>query len=84
MAVRGEISFATVVALQDEGDALLLKQQVCVVDLEQVTDCDTCSIILLIGWLRLAKKHRISLSFKNISSQISQLASVHGVAELLA
>lgn len=83
MAVKGELSHVTVMKLQEEGNALLLQQSKCDIDLAQVTNCDTCSIILLIGWLRLANKRGISLSFKNISSQIKHLAFVHGVAELL-
>jgi ABC-type transporter Mla MlaB component len=83
MAVEGELTFSTVTALQSKGNALLIQQPRCVIDLAQVTKCDTCSIILLIGWLRLANKRGISLSFKHISSQMRHLASVHGVAKLL-
>jgi ABC-type transporter Mla MlaB component len=83
MVVSGELSFATVMGLQAAGDAVLMRQRQCEVDLAQVTQCDTCSIILLIAWLRLANERGISLSFKNVSSQIKHLASVHGVTELL-
>lgn len=83
LMVSGRVTFDTVVALQAKGDCLLVNHPKCVIDFEQVTHGDTCSIILLIGWLRLAKQHGISLSFKNISRQIRCLASVHGVKDLL-
>jgi phospholipid transport system transporter-binding protein len=54
------------------------------VDLAGVSDSDSAGLALLIEWLRLAKDAQRPIHFANIPGQISALARISEVDDLLA
>ncbi len=53
------------------------------IDLSEVTDVDTATISLLFEWLRTANAHKCKITFANLPQNLSSLATLYGVVELL-
>jgi phospholipid transport system transporter-binding protein len=54
------------------------------VDLAGVSDGDSSGLALLIEWLRQAKESKRQINFSNVPGQISALARISEVDELLS
>lgn len=54
-----------------------------VIDLAQVTEVDSASISLLMEWQRQARAQKCALVFKQLPANLSALAEVYGVQELI-
>lgn len=82
--VSGELSFASVPALLEQGNALLAGRGARIqIDLVGVTRADSAGLALLIEWLRVARHHRTSIEFRNIPPQMLAIARVSGLDGLL-
>jgi phospholipid transport system transporter-binding protein len=53
------------------------------IDLAQLTAVDSAAVATLLAWRRAAKARGVSLSYKNIPANLSSLADLYGVADLL-
>jgi len=54
------------------------------IDLAGVSDSDSSGLALLLEWLRLAKESKREISFVNVPGQISALARISEVEDLLS
>lgn len=84
LQVSGELSFATVPALLEQGAALLAGRGDRIrLDLGGVTRADSAGLALLIEWLRLARRRRAEVEFSNIPPQMLAIARVSGIEDVL-
>ncbi len=79
--LSGELSFATVGALLVEFAQRADSSPPKVLDLCDVTRTDSAGLALLIEWLKQTKE--ISITFRNLPTQMLNLADVSGVQDML-
>ena len=65
--------------VQKNGD----KDTPYMVDLSKVETVDSAAVSLLLAWVRQAQRHGIALSFINVPQNLSSLANLYGVVDLL-
>ena len=53
------------------------------IDLAQVEAVDSSAVSLLLAWLREARRNKLTLTFTHIPDNLTSLARLYGVAELL-
>ncbi len=80
----GSLHFSTVSALLAAGLDAIDAGQAAVIDLAGVAASDSSALALLIEWLSVAKATGKELRYENIPTQLSQLARLSEVEELLA
>jgi anti-anti-sigma factor len=73
--LRGELSFATVNKLLEGADSLISKE---ILDLSEVTRCDSAGIALLLELQRRAQRAGRKLQLTGASAQLKQL--IHSYA----
>jgi phospholipid transport system transporter-binding protein len=84
LTVNGELTFAAVPDLLEQGAALLAMHSAPVrVDLGGVTRADSAGLALLIEWLRLARARRADIEFRNVPPQMLAIARVSGLDSVL-
>jgi phospholipid transport system transporter-binding protein len=84
LTVSGELSFATVPALLEQGSVLLAGCGERIrLDLGGVTRADSAGLALLIEWLRIARRRRAVIEFRNIPPQMLAIARVSGLDSVL-
>lgn len=81
--VIGDVIFSTVPTLNTVGEKYIGTHQEPTFDFSAVKKTDSSAIALLLSWLRGAKKEHKNIHFKNIPSQIIEVAEVCGVSSLL-
>lgn len=79
----GELSFDSVIGLEQKQKELFAGRHALTVDLNAVTRCDSAGLALLVCWLNYARKNNINLSFVNPSQQLLAIAQISGVANIL-
>ena len=82
LRVSGAVTFANAVELCEEG-----KQQLngdTVFDLGSVTEVDSAALSVMFEWRRAAKAKNLQLTFRNLPDSMKSLASLYGVADLVA
>lgn len=80
----GELSFATVPDLLEQGTGVLRGSTGPVtMDLGEVTRSDSAGLALLVAWVRAARGAGVPLSFHNVTPQLRAIAQVSGVDVLL-
>ncbi len=80
--VSGDMTIAHVESLLTESTHLHMARSLDI-DLKEVTDVDTATISLLFEWLRTANEHKCNITFANFPQNLSSLAALYGVVELL-
>ncbi len=81
-AVSGAMTLANAKALLAEGTTLL-SDAVTVFDLGAVTEVDSSGLAVIFGWLREAQRLGKPVSIVNFPENLSSLAEVYGVSDLL-
>lgn len=81
--LRGPITVANVVALLADGDRILTAPEVTV-DLAGVTEVDSAAVSLLLEWRRQATRRGGTIQFVNLPDNLTSLARLYGVTELLS
>lgn len=81
----GELIFTTVTQVYQQSleyfqDSVSVPRSI---DLGRITRVDSAGLALIIGWIRLGKKHDIKIHFQNIPAQMTPLAKLCGVDHLL-
>ena len=80
----GELSFTSVLAALKQSAVLFaLPADKMVFDLAGITKADSAGLALLLEWLRLAGQAGVDLHYVNLPSQLSAMAHVVGVDEIL-
>jgi len=81
-SVRGPITINNVVALLVHGKELFTGPEVTV-DLNGVTEVDSAAVSLLLEWRREAGRHGRVIHFVNLPVNLTSLAKLYGVTEML-
>jgi len=82
--IEGELSFNTVKALLNQSKKLfLVKTKHIEIDLSKVKYSDSSGLTLLIEWQRLAKKHKKTITFKNLPEQLTNIAKLAKLDDIL-
>ncbi|HEB92574.1 MAG TPA: STAS domain-containing protein [Gammaproteobacteria bacterium] len=80
----GELDFDSVSVLADRGRALFSDDGDVQVSLAAVERGNSAGLVLLVDWLREARRRGRNISFTCVPSQLLALARVSGVDELLS
>ena len=83
-ALFGALTFDTVPQLFQQGQQLCAGGAAVALDLAGVERSDSAGLALLVGWTRLARQQKGSITFHNVPAQLLGLARVGGVGQLLA
>lgn len=81
--LRGPVTINNVVALLAQGNGLFTAPEVTV-DLEGITEVDSTAVSLLLEWRREAGRHGRRIHFANLPGNLTSLAKLYGVTELLS
>jgi len=81
--VSGSLDAATVGELLKQSKERFANEKQIEVDFAGVTDGDSAGLALLIEWLRVAKDAGSSLRYNNVPGQITALARISEVDDLL-
>jgi len=79
----GDLSFATVPLAWTHTEALFNDPGPLVLDFAGVTRSDSAALVLLLGWIRLARQRRKEIGYRNLPAQLLAVAQVSGVRDLL-
>lgn len=82
--VSGVLDATTVGELLKQSEERFASVDGLEVDLAGVSDGDSAGLALLIEWLRIAKDAKRSIQFANVPGQISALARISEVEDLLS
>lgn len=82
LRVSGALTLATALALCESGKAQLDADMV--IDLKGVTEVDSTALSVLFEWRRTALQKKLKVSFRNLPDSMVSLASLYGVADLVA
>ncbi|MCB1828026.1 MAG: STAS domain-containing protein [Coxiellaceae bacterium] len=81
LRLEGELTFMTVNKLYDRGPALMDSLQTIIIDLQNVSRCDSSALALLISWQRYASHCSKSITFAHVPQQLLAVAEVCGIKE---
>ncbi len=80
----GDLTFATVAALQQASQRLLTRASgEITIDLSGIRRADSAGLALLVEWLRLAKKQNKRLTLINLPQQLLTMAKTYDLQRLL-
>jgi phospholipid transport system transporter-binding protein len=82
--VAGVLDATTAGALLEQSVARFESSGELDVDLGSVSDADSAGLALLIEWMRLARQRQQLIRFRSVPAQISALARISEVEDLLA
>lgn len=82
-SIQGELSFNTVAQCYPEGQGFIKLYPSLELDLAGVTACDSAGLVLLLAWMRDAKRANKKLYFINIPQKLLDIASMSGLKEFL-
>lgn len=83
LRVTGALEFETVTALAAGADALPWGAGRVVIDLGGVAGADSAGLALLVHWMRLARRRDQALEFRNVPSQLMDMARLSGLDGIL-
>jgi len=85
MRVSGVVDFATVVALERQGEKWLREQapQCCRLDLGGVSRCNSAGTTLLLSWLRAARSVGKDLTVENVPATLRKMLLLAGLEDVL-
>lgn len=79
----GELSFATVPVLLNQGDTVFNGRGQVILDLERVSRADSAGLALLVEWVRRARRGHVPLIIRNMTPQLQAMAKVTGLEQVL-
>ena len=83
--LSGAINFATAPDIEQQGGRLLLATDSAKwrIDLAGITQADSSALAVCLAWVRLARANRKTIIFTAAPIELSALADVCGIGELL-
>ena len=81
--LEGDFTFASVGQIAKTSNRLVLETPDTVIDLAAVSDIDTAGLALLIGWLGMAKREGITLTFRNFPDSLWAIVCASNLDEWL-
>jgi phospholipid transport system transporter-binding protein len=83
LVASGELGFETAAQALSQGDALIRREQACVIDLARVESGASAGVAVLVDWLASAKARGSSLAYEGIPAQMLAIARISNLEELL-
>jgi phospholipid transport system transporter-binding protein len=83
MLVSGHVTIETANALFQEGLKSPQNSNL-VIDFSQLEKVDSAAVSMMLVWVREAQGNNVNLRFAHVPENLSSLAKLYGVAELLA
>lgn len=84
LKVTGEMNKVTVPQLvRDSRSYMSQISGDIVVDLSAVERADSSGLAMLIEWMRMAKKSQRNIQYKNVPTQLMEIAGVSGLQDIL-
>lgn len=81
-SVEGQVTFANAVSILEAGKQQFGKSDLTV-DLKSLQEVDSSALAVLLEWIRHSKTQQIKIKFINIPKNLSSLATLYGVSELI-
>lgn len=82
--IKGELTFNTTKQLLNKSKKLFAaKTDNIEIDLSQITHSDSSALALLTEWQRLATQHKKTIVFKNLPSQLFNIAKLSKLDDIL-
>ena len=81
--VSGDLTFATVAPLLEEGSRLLAGITGPVIDLREVTHCDSAGLALLLEWLDRGQAKGAQIRFRHLPESLLRIARLSNLDSLL-
>ena len=82
LRVSGALTIANATVLCAAGKEELDADMV--IDLAAVTEVDSTALSVLFEWRRAAQQKKLQISFRNLPDSMQSLATLYGVADLVA
>lgn len=82
LVLSGRLTMSTVPALYETGLQHLASDDL-LVDFAKVEAVDSSAVSMLLGWSRAAQAQKRSLRVENMPADLTSLADLYGVAEML-
>ena len=83
IVVAGTLDFSNVMDLYAQSLAMLEKSNKLSFDFSQVQSGGSAALALILEWMKYAKKNNKSIQIKQLSPELTSLARVAGVDQLL-
>ena len=80
--LSGELTFDTAQELFDQAARIFSGKSRVTVDLSDINRVDSAGLALLMEWLRVARREKVELEFRNLPAQMTSLIMVSGLQEL--
>lgn len=81
--VSGELVFKTVPRWRRIGRQYIDSTEEPIFEFSNITRCDSAGVALLLAWLRDAKERGRVIRFAQMPQQLTEIAQVYGVLEVL-
>lgn len=81
--VSGDLTFATVAPLLEEGERLLAGINAPVIDLSEVTHSDSAGLALLLEWLGRGQARGAQIRFRHLPESLLRIARLSNLDSLL-
>jgi anti-anti-sigma factor len=82
IAITGSMTFYNAPALCTQLLEILPKERTSIVDLKQVTECDSASIVVLLQIVRFAAQHQQVIKFVNMPKAMLILSELYDLAPI--
>lgn len=85
LRLSGELGFATVESVLEPGRQAVIAMagRAGVLDLTDVSKSDSAGLALVVDWLREARAAKVALELRGIPAQMSDIAHLSGLGELM-
>ncbi len=85
LTVSGALTFATVLEVRKQGEALIAKgPDVVNIDFSEVTQSGSPAVSLMMCWLRVANESKRQISYTGVPDLLQGIIDVSGLGELLS
>ncbi|MDQ7014821.1 MAG: STAS domain-containing protein [Gammaproteobacteria bacterium] len=82
-ALHGQLDFDSVVTLLANSERQFDWSASVVIDLQAVSNSNSAGLALLLEWMCLAAEQQQKVRFRNLPLQLTQIAQINGLQELL-
>lgn len=82
--IRGELNMQTVPDMLKQAEPILADgREELVFDLQGISRTDSAGLALLVEWMQAAGQQQTRITFRNLPTQLRDIARVSGLEELL-
>ncbi|HTM63642.1 MAG TPA: STAS domain-containing protein [Gammaproteobacteria bacterium] len=83
--IYGDLDFSNVMSIYQQSQKLFTApQSEIIIDFIELKSTNSAALALIINWMRLAKKQKKNIQFRNLSNDIMSLAKSSGLDKVIA